>query len=85
MKQKENAVIDFIKMIEKSWTYDRMTNKERETFVNELLEQDYFGRIKGSYDIRYDVCHALYSVYLAALDYNPTNWRETEAGAYARF
>lgn len=78
MRKKENAVADFIEVIVNSWTYDRMTGAEREKVINAIREAGSNGMLRGDYITRYNACHAMYSAFLAALDYRPINWREAE-------
>lgn len=77
MKNKENACADFYEMITKSWTWDRLTKEERRIFRTKLADYDCMkGRIKGSYDNRWEQCYMLYDMFLGALGYEPIGWRE---------
>ena len=85
-KNKENAVADFMAMIEQSWTWDRLTELERKNFVNEI----YSGRaaataLRGDYKHRWNICNALYSMYLEGVGYSGVGWREPDADAVPRF
>jgi len=77
MKNKENAQRDFIEMIEKSWTFDRMTETEKADCIR-LLTDRTCRALKGTYSQRWDVMNAIYSGFLAGLGYfrNPVTWRE---------
>ena len=76
IKQKENAVFDFLSMIYKSWTWKRMT-KEEQVICNRLFEEPHAKQaITGSYDTRYKICQAIYASYLAGLGYRDGFWRE---------
>lgn len=77
MKNKENARRDFVEMIEKSWTYDRMTETEKKDCIQLLLNRNP-NAIKGSYNARLEILHAIYRGFLSGLGYdrNPTTWRE---------
>ena len=78
-KNKENAVTDYMNMIEHSWTYERMTKKEQENCMQSFVVANEQEQIIGSYDQRWKICHAIYNAFLTALDYydNPGDWRGT--------
>lgn len=76
-KVKENAVLDFEKMIRNSWTYARMTYNEQITFINILHTSRTENVLKGTYNQRWEVLQAIYSAYLAGLGYNGPTWRES--------
>ncbi len=78
MKNKESAVFDFLSMIVKSWTWAKLTAEERKRFTSEVNIWEDAGKIKGSYESRYETVHIMYSMFLAALGYQPIGWRETE-------
>ena len=68
---KENAREHFINLIVKSWTYVRLTPKERGDFWDVLPQ-----KINGTYLQRLEVCDAVYLAYLKGLGYSPIGWRE---------
>lgn len=75
MKQAEREAerISYIKILESSWTYARLTKLER-TKINETL---IFCKLYGNN--RQQICEQLHTIYLAfliALDYEPIGWRE---------
>jgi len=74
---KENAVLLYLSMICRSWTFDRMTEKEKENCVNVFLRSAEYGRIKGNFDARWNVLQLMYDSFLEALDYmsDPGDWR----------
>lgn len=75
-KNKEEAVFDFVNMISKSWTWDKMSTREQERF-GEILEHPCSSVvIKGNYKQRWEACEALYHTYLEGLGYDPLHWRE---------
>lgn len=76
MKNKEHACMDWYEMIQNAWTWERLTKEEQRTFVRTLSDYDCTGRIKGSYDNRWEQCHMLYGMFLEALGYKPIGWRE---------
>lgn len=72
---KENATGKFIEMIKKSWTYNRMTEKEKDLCI---LCFSCARGIRGTARQRWDSLHDIYSAFLAGLDYSPFGWRETD-------
>lgn len=74
MEFKEHAIKDFKSMIQKSWTYERFTQREQENFNNMLIEIE--NRLIGNYKQRYDQLNNIYTAFLSALDYKPFGWRE---------
>ncbi len=81
-KSKEHAYSDFIEVIMHSWTWERMTAQERDTFIDRVLE---YSKVTGSYNSRYNQYQNLYSAYLFGLGYSGGEWRENEMQTlYAR-
>lgn len=81
--EKEKAKENFIKMIEKSWTYDKLTNTEinnlAEIFCNDVrLEK----ALKGNYNHRWDILQIVYGAFLKGCGYTDFNWREEEKGGF---
>lgn len=75
MKQPEREEIreEYIKMLQNSWTYERMTNNERIQITAILLNCKLYGNNKTQ------VCEQLaiiYHAFLIALNYEPIGWRE---------
>lgn len=75
-KDKENALKDFLEMIKKSWTWARLTEKERKTFEEWLHKARY--ELKGSYKQRWDILQNYYMMFLLGTGYEDHKWRETE-------
>lgn len=73
-KEKENALIDFKKMIVASWTYAKMNEEEKNRLNAMLASNQVIEILKGDYSTRYNILNGLYYAYLMALDYN-WNWR----------
>lgn len=65
----ENYIQDVIK---RSWTWQRLTNEERERFINMKV----FDRIKGNDKTRVEWLNTIYTALLSALGYQPIGWRE---------
>ena len=76
IKNKENAQADWIDMISKSWTWAKLTEKERKQFKGLLEHPCSAVVIKGNYEQRWEACEALYHTYLEGLDYDSLHWRE---------
>ena len=77
-KNKENARRDYMEMIEKSWTWARLTSKERERFVGVVNTAESCGAIFGSYNQRWEILCALYHSFLEGCNYDLLHWREPE-------
>jgi hypothetical protein len=76
MKDKELAKQEYLEMIKKSWTWAKLTEKEKDKFLLLLDNPCSTTVIKGDYDQRWDACEALYHTFLVGLDYDPLNWRD---------
>lgn len=76
MKIIENALDNFIEMTKNSWTYERMTPKEKERLIDMFCDIRTRKALKGTYDHRWDILQALYNAYLQGIGYNGGNWRE---------
>ena len=76
-KEKENAFLQHLSMTCRSWTFCRMTARERENLVNSFLWANEQGLIKGDWNARWHTMQAMYAAFLAALDYDhdPGDWR----------
>lgn len=75
---KDNAKTLFINMIENSWTYGRMT-REEQTRLSEVFESHATREaIKGNYQQRMAILHAIYDAYLIGIGYNGFRWREKD-------
>ena len=73
-RTKENAIDNALEVIKNSWTWERLTTKERTHFIDKLLT--YKSAIKGSYYQRGEIISAMYAMYLYGLGYEPlTGWR----------
>lgn len=75
-KDKESALKDYLEMIKKSWTWDKLTEKERKNFEECLYKARY--ELKGSYKKRWDILGNYYTMFLLGTGYDGLNWRETE-------
>lgn len=70
-----NIVEDYFQnVIKKSWTWEKLTQEERQRFI----DMDVFDKIKGRDQTRIEWLNTVYQSFLAALDFVPIGWRETE-------
>ena len=78
MRNKENAYSDFIAVIKRSWTWERMTEPERAAFwrLAGIMEE-----AKGTYEDRMKVYHSIYTAFLYGLGYDGPEWRESKKPA----
>lgn len=76
---KELALYNFKVMIEKSWTYGKMTKEERDNWERVLNDIRTITCLKGNYDTRWNILQAIYMSYLIGIGYNNFNWRESES------
>lgn len=79
-KVKENAVLHYIAMIRRSWTFNRMTEQEQTDCMNIFLRANAHERIKGSFDARWEILQNMYDAFLSALGYyhDCMGWREAD-------
>ena len=73
---KENALEEFKEMIEKSWTYNKMTTKEKENWNKALEDIRVQKALKGSWQQRWNILQVAYESFLKALDYQNGLWRQ---------
>lgn len=78
VKKKEEAMQNYISMIQNSWTYARLTEKEQKQLLEIFDRLEYLNRLKGDYNQRVAFLNEIYHAFLVALDYNATGWREKE-------
>ena len=78
-KNKNNVVCDFLSFVGHSWTWEKLTPKEKEIFKNSIVsinsrnEKD--NSIKGTYKQRWKILNDFYYMFLNALNYNGFQWR----------
>lgn len=74
-KDLENVVYDYFnETISKSWTWERLTDDEKERFKNCI---DFSG-IKGPARQRVKMLNMVYAAFLQGVGYEPIGWREAE-------
>lgn len=81
-KDKKQAEQDFIRMIEKSWTYGRMTEAERKRWWGDAFWLA-ARTIGGNYTARYTAYNAVYSAFLDGLGYDGPRWRGEDERDYS--
>lgn len=80
-RTKENAYYHGIAMFCRSWTFDRMTEREQ---INCLSAFDFAmeqGIIKGTFSDRIQVMNAVYNAYLMGIGYSGMHWRNNAVSA----
>lgn len=76
MKNKEQALNDYIEVIRHSWTYERMT-KEEQNRLEELLHSNRTEKsLRGTHRQRCNIIASIYEAYLLGIGYTDFNWRE---------
>lgn len=75
MSKYSNAVEDYFQtVIKKSWTWDKLTEEERQRFIN----MDVFDNIKGNDKTRIEWLNTIYHAFLIGIGYEPIGWREED-------
>ena len=75
---KENALETFLTNIKQSWTWAKLTDKEKRTFESRLKTNQAQNLIQGTYLQRYNVYTAMYDMFLSGLGFyeNFRHWRK---------
>lgn len=73
---KENAIDNFCEMIKLSWTYDKLTPKERTQLDKTFEDVRTIEALKGNYNQRWQILQAIYNAFLKGCGYNNFQWRE---------
>lgn len=74
--EKEKANNNYIELIKNSWTFKKLTEKEKQNFFDVLFDNRIKNIIKGNYSQRCAILNAIYFSFLKALEYEPINWRK---------
>lgn len=75
MAKFSNAVENYFQnVIKKSWTWAKLTEEEKQRFI----DMSVFDRIKGNDKTRVEWLNTIYKAFLSALGYTAIGWRETE-------
>lgn len=75
---KDLALPMFKEMIENSWTYERLTNDEKQRLSELFMNIRVFDALKGSYNQRWEILEAIYTAFLKGVGYTNFNWRENK-------
>lgn len=86
------AKLDYLSMIQKSWTWARLTEQEQTRFLKEIDHPVVLSRIqetlkniqeedKAYNEIR-DIYETCYHMFLAGCQYDPLHWREKPEPMY---
>lgn len=75
-KVKENAFKDWFDMIVQSWTWNKLTESERNIFTEQMDSWcNIRGLLSGTYKQRWEILQEMYYVYLLGVGYKPIGWR----------
>ena len=66
---KEFAFDEYIKMIEKSWTWARLTDSERESCLDSFNFVKSQNILKGTFNQRWMILHGIYHAFLNGVGY----------------
>lgn len=75
-RTKENALVHFAVMVAQSWSFARMTDTEKTGCMDALQWASETGALRGTFDARFTILHAVYNAYLAGIGYTGAGWRE---------
>lgn len=79
-RTKENALLHHLSMDCQSWTFARLTQEEKESYIDFLLWANNHGVIKGNFGARFEIMSAIYSAFLMGAGYHGgCTWREDAA------
>ena len=78
IKIKENVINEFDVMIKQSWTYNKMTEKEKERWNNVLNDKQIKDSLKGKYEQRWISLNAIYHSFLIGIGFTGWDWRSDE-------
>lgn len=71
--EREAERLNYIKILQNSWTYEKLTQKERINLTTNLIHCKLFGTNKNQV---HEQLHAINLAFLMALNYEPIGWRE---------
>ena len=75
-RTKENALLHYMIMTVKSWTYARMTASEKNACLDALKWAAETGALRGNFEARFYILHSVYYAFLAGIGYSGADWRE---------
>ena len=75
---RENALEAYLTNIKKSWTWAKLTDREKKVFESRLRMSQESKLIQGTYLQRHNTYAVMYDMFLAGLGYyeNCMHWRE---------
>lgn len=74
--EKDNTLDLYIDMIKNSWTYDRMTNKEKSNIIDIFYSAQTLNTLKYTKNHKWEILQAIYNSYLIGIGYTDYKWRE---------
>lgn len=78
--EKEEIINKFIETIKQSWTYDKLTLKERKQLYNIFNKTN--DVVKGTFKQKWAILQAIYTSFLGGCGYDNFHWREKEKQAF---
>lgn len=69
------TLIDFMDMIKKSWTYNKMTSEEKKRLHDVFNDIRLSKALKYNHNHKWDILQAVYASYLQGIGYTDFNWR----------
>ena len=84
-RDKAQAVYNYMQMICKSWTYNRLTDAEKAQWDKAVEWAQKQGMIRGTYHARWGIMHAIYNAFLNGCGYDGMNWREPNRDEVPQF
>ena len=78
MNASGTIVVGNVKLKYDSWTYDKMTQTEKDKWNVVLFSTRTANAIKGTYNQRWNILQALYGAYLIGIGYDNFSWRENK-------
>lgn len=82
---KAHAVYNYMQMIYKSWTYNRLTDAEKAQWDKAVEWAQKQGMIRGTYRARWGIMHAIYYAFLCGLGFDGGFWREPNRDEVPQF
>lgn len=77
-KEKLDILYEYIIYIKESWTYDRLTKEEKETFEHIFYSEQIKNILKGNKQQIWQILNMIYYSFLAGVGYSGYKWREKE-------
>lgn len=72
------AITDHVKKITESWTWNKLTEDERNRYETEMSRNLNRNLFIGEYAIVTEIMDALYDMFLEGLGYSGVTWRAEE-------